>query len=200
MRYKKYFKQTFENKITATAGLLIAVLINSVGVSHADGLWDALKSGNHLVLMRHALAPGYGDPANFDVKECRTQRNLNEVGRQQSIDIGDLFRSNGIDKAIVLSSQWCRCLATANLLNLGNVSELPFLNSFFENFYREQFQTDETIQWIRNAPLSIPTILVSHQVNIAALTGYSAASGEIVFVRRSTDGRFKVIGSIQTDK
>ena len=200
MRYKKYFKQTFENKIIATAGLLIAVLINSVGVSHADGLWDAIKSGNHLVLMRHALAPGYGDPANFDVKDCRTQRNLNEVGRQQSIDIGHLFRSNGIDKAIVLSSQWCRCLATANLLNLGNVSELPFLNSFFENFYREQFQTDETIQWIRNAPLSIPTILVSHQVNIAALTGYSAASGEIVFVRRSTDGRFKVIGSIQTDK
>ena len=180
--------------------MLIAVLVNSVGLSHADGLWDALKSGNHLVLMRHALAPGYGDPANFDVKECRTQRNLNEVGRQQSIDIGELFRSNGIDKAIVLSSQWCRCLATANLLNLGNVSELPFLNSFFENFYREQFQTDETIQWIRNAPLKIPTILVSHQVNIAALTGYSAASGEMVFVRRSTDGRFKVIGSIQTDK
>ena len=200
MRYKKYFKQAFVKKLIATTGLLIAVLVNSVGLSHAEGLWDALKSGNHLVLMRHALAPGYGDPANFDVKECRTQRNLNEVGRQQSIDIGHLFRSNGIDKAIVLSSQWCRCLATANLLNLGNVSELPFLNSFFENFYREQFQTDETIQWIRNAPLKIPTILVSHQVNIAALTGYSAASGEIVFVRRSTDGRFKVIGSIQTDK
>mgnify|MGYP001170250158 FL=1 len=200
MRYKKYFKQPSKKKLIATTGLLIAVLVNSVGLSHADGLWDALKSGNHLVLMRHALAPGYGDPANFDVKECRTQRNLNEVGRQQSIDIGHLFRSNGIDKAIVLSSQWCRCLATANLLNLGNVSELPFLNSFFENFYREQFQTDETIQWIRNAPLRIPTILVSHQVNIAALTGYSAASGEMVFVRRSTDGRFKVIGSIQTDK
>ena len=200
MRYKKYFKQPSKKKLIATTGLLIAVLVNSVGLSHADGLWDALKSGNHLVLMRHALAPGYGDPANFDVKECRTQRNLNEVGRQQSIDIGDLFRSNGIDKAIVLSSQWCRCLATANLLNLGNVSELPFLNSFFENFYREQFQTDDTIQWIRIAPLRIPTILVSHQVYIAALTGHSARSGELVFVRKSTDGRFKVIGSIQTDK
>ena len=200
MRYKKYFKQRFEKKLIATTGLLIAVLVNSVGVSHADGLWDALKSGNHLVLMRHALAPGYGDPANFDVKECRTQRNLNEVGRQQSIDIGHLFRSNGIDKAIVLSSQWCRCLATANLLNLGNVSELPFLNSFFENFDREQFQTDKTIQWIRNASLSIPTILVSHQVNIAALTGHSARSGEIVFVRKSTDGQIEVIGSIQTEK
>ena len=200
MRYKKYFKQRFEKKLIATTGLLIAVLVNSVGVSHADGLWDAIKSGNHLVLMRHALAPGYGDPVNFDVKDCRTQRNLNEVGRQQSIDIGHLFRSNGIDKAIVLSSQWCRCLATANLLNLGNVSELPFLNSFFENFDREQFQTDKTIQWIRNAPLSIPTILVSHKVNIAALTGYSAASGEIVFVRKSTDGQVEVIGSIQTEK
>ena len=200
MRYKKYFKQPSKKKLIATTGLLIAVLVNSVGLSHADELWDALKSGNHLVLMRHSLAPGYGDPANFDVKECRTQRNLNEVGRQQSIDIGDLFRSNGIDKAIVLSSQWCRCLATANLLNLGNVSELPFLNSFFENFDREQSQTNKTIQWIRNASLSIPTILVSHQVNIAALTGHSARSGEIVFVRKSTDGQIEVIGSIQTEK
>ena len=198
MQPKKKHNQKSEIKITATFSLLISVLFCSVGVSHADGLWDALKSDNHLVLMRHALAPGYSDPDNFDVKDCSTQRNLNELGQKQAEDIGHLFRSNGITNAVVLSSQWCRCLGTANFLNLGKVSEAPFLNSFFKNFDREQFQTDRTLQWIQKASLVIPTILVTHQVNIAALTGHSPTSGEIVFVRRSTDGRIEVIGNIQT--
>jgi broad specificity phosphatase PhoE len=112
--------------------------------------------------------------------------------------IGDLFRSNGIDKAAVYSSQWCRCLDTAKLLDIGEVSKLPSLNSFFEHFERERSQTEKTIKWIQNAPLDIPTVLVSHQVNISALTGYSPASGEIVFLRRLSDGSTSVIGSIQT--
>ena len=200
MRSKKSNDQISGKKLTATLSLFIAVLLSSVGVSHANGLWDALKSDNHLVLMRHALAPGYSDPDNFDVNDCRTQRNLNAVGQQQAEDIGHLFRSNGINKAVVLSSQWCRCLGTANVLNLGKVSEAPFLNSFFKNIDSEQFQTERTLQWIQKAPLVIPTILVTHQVNIAALTGLSPTSGEIVFDRRSTDGRIEVIGNIQTEK
>ena len=185
-------------KLTATLCLTIAVLLGSVGVGYADKLWSALKSDNHLVLIRHALAPGFSDPDYFDVKDCKTQRNLNDEGRYQSKKIGDLFRSNGIDKAAVYSSQWCRCLDTAKLLDIGEVSELPSLNSFFEHFERERSQTEKTIKWIENAPLDIPTVLVSHQVNISALTGYSPASGEIVFLRRSSEGSISIIGSIQT--
>jgi len=186
-----------KNPLT-TLCLTLAVLLGNVGVVYADNLWSALKSDNHLVLIRHALAPGYSDPDYFDVKDCKTQRNLNDEGRYQSKMIGDLFRSNGIDKAAVYSSQWCRCLDTARLLDLGKVFELPSLNSFFEHFEREESQTEQTMRWIRNAPLDTPTVLVSHQVNISALTGHSPASGEIVFLRRSAGGSISVIGSNQT--
>jgi hypothetical protein len=84
------------------------------------------------------------------------------------------------------------------LLGLDEVFELPSLNSFFEHSEREQSQTERMMRWIQNAPLDIPTVLVSHQVNITALTGYSPASGEIIFLRRSTDGSISVIGSNQT--
>jgi len=184
-------------RLTATICLTIAMLLGSAKVGYADNLWGALKTNNHLVLIRHALAPGLGDPNYFHVEDCKTQRNLNDEGRYQSKKIGDLFRSNGIGKAAVYSSQWCRCLDTARLLDLGEVSELPSLNSFFEHFKREQSQTEQTMRWIQNAPLDTPTVLVTHQVNITALTGYYPAEGEIVFVRRSTDGQLSIIGSKQ---
>ena len=184
--------------LTMTIFVTIVVLLVSVKVACADNVWSTLNSGNHFVLMRHALAPGYGDPDAFDVKDCKTQRNLNDEGRYQSKKIGDLFRLNGISKAIVYSSQWCRCLDTARLLDLGEVSELPLLNSFFRNFDREKIQTETTMQWLQSLPLGLPTVLVTHQVNITALTGHSPESGEIVFLRRSSDGSISKIGSIQT--
>ena len=185
-------------KILDSLYLTLALLIGSIGDGYADNLWRALKSDNHLVLIRHALAPGYSDPDDFNVKDCNTQRNLNDEGLSQSKKIGDLFRSNGVDRALVYSSQWCRCLDTARMLQLGEPSELPALNSFFKHFEREPFQTKKIKNWIKTAPLGTPTILVSHQVNISALTGYSPASGEIIFVRRQLNGSLSVIGSIPT--
>jgi hypothetical protein len=84
-----------------TLVLGVSLLFACAGVGYADNLWSALKSENHFVLIRHALAPGYSDPKNFDVKDCKTQRNLNDEGRRQSKKIGDLFRLNGINKAFV---------------------------------------------------------------------------------------------------
>ena len=185
-------------KLITTLCLAAVALLASVEVGYANKLWSALKSDNHLVLIRHALAPGFGDPDNFDIKDCKTQRNLNDEGLYQSKIIGSLFRSNGINKATVYSSQWCRCLDTAKLLDIGEVSELPALNSFFEYFERERSQTETMIKWIQKASLDSPTVIVSHQVNINALTGYSPESGEIVFVRRSSGGSISVIGTIQT--
>jgi broad specificity phosphatase PhoE len=181
-----------------TLCLSLVLLLGSAGVGYADKLWSALKSGNHFVLIRHALAPGFSDPEYFDVKDCKTQRNLNDEGRYQSKKVGDLFRLNGMINVAVYSSQWCRCLDTARLLDLGEVSELPSLNSFYEQFEREKSQTEQTMRWIQNMPLDTPTVLVSHQVNISALTGYSPESGEIIFLRRSSDGSISVIGSIRT--
>jgi len=120
------------------------------------------------------------------------------VRGNQSKEISELFKKNGIASAVVYSSQWCRCLETARLLNLGNVYQLSALNSFFKNFEQRDPQTILLSQWINTTPLDIPTILVSHQVNISALTGYSPSSGELVFVRREADGNVTIIGTIPT--
>ena len=178
--------------------LVLSILLLSAPALAGEALWTALKSKHHFVLVRHALAPGYGDPDGFQVKDCQTQRNLNETGRQQSRRIGDLFKSHGIAKALVYSSQWCRCLETASLMGIGEVSELPPLNSLFLRFERKQIQTEQIADWMERRALSMPTVLVTHQVNITALTGYFPASGELVFVRKDPSGALAVIGTIDT--
>jgi broad specificity phosphatase PhoE len=148
--------------------------------------------------MRHALAPGFSDPENFDVNNCSTQRNLNNDGRHQAKLIGDQFRDNGIYNPLVYSSQWCRCIETAELLELGSVQELAMLNSFFKNFERKQAQTSSTLEWVSKASLATPTVLVTHQVNITALTGFTPSSGELVFVKRELEGKLSIIGTLKT--
>ena len=183
--------------LLALITFLVQVALISTAVAN-DKLWNALKSKNHIVLIRHSLAPGYSDPDNFLISDCTTQRNLNNTGREQSRMIGDLFRSNGINGALVYSSQWCRCLETAQLFNLGLVNKLKFLNSFFKHLDQEENQTNSTLKWITKALLTSPTLLVTHQVNITALTGYIPSSGEIVFVKRGSGKKFSVIGTIKT--
>jgi broad specificity phosphatase PhoE len=163
-------------------------------------LWEALRSGGHIALMRHALAPGTGDPSEFSIVDCSTQRNLSEKGRQQATRIGDRFRENGILSATVYSSQWCRCVDTAELLALGLVTELPLLNSFYLDFERRQPQTQKLREWIARQDFKQPLVLVTHQVNINALTGVYTNSGEIVIVRRSDSGEIFVIGTLATDQ
>lgn len=146
--------------------------------------------------MRHALAPGIGDPENFDLTDCATQRNLSEVGRQQARQTGDYFRQNGIAAAQVYASQWCRCQETARLLALGEVADLPVANSFFQQRDRREIQTAALRAWIGEQPLTDATLVVTHQVNIAALTGQSTGSGDMLVVRRQEDGSLEVVGRL----
>lgn len=149
----------------------------------AAALADALKSGRAFVMMRHAIAPGFSDPDEFEIGKCETQRNLSQEGRDQSARIGRWFVSNGIVEADVHTSQWCRCRETAQLLNLGPVKDLPALNSFFENRERSASQTQELRKWLASRlPLKRPLVLVTHQVNIAALTGETTSSGETLVI------------------
>ncbi len=162
-------------------------------------LWRALATKGHFALMRHAIAPGGGDPPEFVLGDCRKQRNLSEEGRQQARRIGLRFRDNGIANARVFSSQWCRCVETAKLLGLGPVIEAPVLNSFFQKPERRNRQTRELEAWLADHALDAPLVLVTHQVNITAFTGVHPASGELVVIRRSKDGKASVLGSIRTD-
>jgi len=188
-----------------TSGIFIAVLAAFLSSSPAQSaepesaLWEALRSGGHVVLLRHALAPGTGDPPGFRLGDCQTQRNLSMQGREQATRIGELFRNHGMQTARVFSSQWCRCLETARLLDLGPVEERPVLNSFFNDFSRRDPQTGELRGWLDELPLSEPVVLVTHQVNITALTGVYPASGELVIVRRGENGNLDVIGTVETD-
>lgn len=146
-------------------------------------LWAALKNGDHVALMRHARAPGTDDPPGFRLDDCSTQRNLSEAGREQARSIGARFREHGIENVVIYSSQWCRCLETAQLLDLGKVNPFPGLNSFFRDGSREAMQTAEVRALIKKRPKGASLVLVTHQVNITALSGVIPQSGEIVVLR-----------------
>jgi broad specificity phosphatase PhoE len=184
--------------VCSVALMCMNMAATAFAADNASVLWDALKSGGHFALLRHAIAPGTGDPPEFQLRECATQRNLSDAGRDQAGHIGDRFRRNGIDRARVFSSQWCRCLETAKLLRLGPVEELAALNSFFQNYARRDAQTQATLEWLGQQDLERPLVLVTHQVNITALTGTFAGSGELVIVHRTPNGDLKVIGTIET--
>jgi phosphohistidine phosphatase SixA len=163
-----------------------------------DQLWDALRSKNHFAMIRHALAPGTGDPPDFTLGRRETQRNLSHEGREQAKRIGDLFRAHGIREARVFSSEWYRCQDTAELLDLGPVILLPALNSFFGNFEEGDPRTESLKLWLARQDMDEPLVLVTHQVNITALTGVFPSSGEIVVVKKGAPGKLEVLGSIET--
>ncbi|MGD9536843.1 MAG: histidine phosphatase family protein [Alphaproteobacteria bacterium] len=179
--------------------VLVALDANQGHTASEVEAWAALRGGGHVALIRHADAPGSGDPPGFTPGDCSTQRNLGDAGRAQATRIGDLFRANGIAEAHVVSSQWCRCLDTANLMALGRVEELPALNSFFGEPERREPQTAALKAWLAAQDLSAPLILVTHQVNIVALAGASTRSGEIVVVRPGETGAVSLVGTIETD-
>ena len=161
--------------------LLVFVLMWRLPASAQDqeeAAWAALRSGEAILLMRHALAPGTGDPANFQLGDCSTQRNLSEEGRRQARSWRPFFADRGITEVRLFSSQWCRCIDTANEMAMGEVTPLPPINSFFRNRAQGPRQTRELKDAVNAMPAGKPIVLVSHQVNITALTGVFPASNE----------------------
>jgi phosphohistidine phosphatase SixA len=158
--------------------------------------WQMMRASKAFAIMRHAVAPGTGDPSEFTLEDCSTQRNLSDQGRQQARRAGAIFRQNGIEEALIFTSQWCRCRETARLLDLGPVADLPALNSFFGHHDRREPQTRQLKEWITSMQDERPYILVTHQVNISALLGRGAGSGEIMFVSRTGNGEFRIEGSV----
>ena len=159
----------------------------------------SLYEQRNIYLLRHALAPGMGDPEEFNVEDCSTQRNLSADGRKQAFRIGVRFRDNGIKTAYVVSSQWCRCLETAKLLGFGNITENQILNSFFDQFHLQDKRTASLRDWLLSYQLDVPLILVTHQVNITALTGIYPTSGEAVVVKVINGDSIKALGTIVKD-
>jgi broad specificity phosphatase PhoE len=182
------------------AGALLTLLLVLPAAAQAPAdeavLWAALAGGDHAALMRHALAPGTGDPPGFRIDDCTTQRNLSPAGRRQASALGERFREHGATDVAVFSSLWCRCLETARLLELGEVTPLPALNSFFRDRSREAARSAALRRLIAEHAGGRSLVLVTHQVNITALTGVFPNSGEIVVVRLEGD-RLRVVGRIR---
>ena len=166
--------------------LLIFFVFILIGIGHAFAttmtiIEYAKNPFGQVLFMRHALAPGTGDPGHFEVSVCATQRNLDEVGRQQARDLGAHMTKLDLSFASVFSSQWCRCLETATLLEQGKVIELPGLNSFYQNIVPRA----ETLQSLHQFLDSLdnknsPVLMVTHFVTINAVTGISVSSGGAV--------------------
>src|SRR5512147_76357 len=160
----------------------------------SSAVWDALRGGGQIVILRHASTePGLGDPPGFRLEDCATQRNLSEAGRAEARRIGAAFVRRAIAVARVLSSRWCRCVETARLA-FGRVEAWSPLDSFFDDRSREPQQTRAVRALIAEPFTGGNLILVTHQVNITALTGIAPAMGEIIVLSPEPPGNFKIVG------
>ena len=176
--------------------LLILLSFSSSHTYSSEHFWKPAKDGDKIILIRHALAPGGGDPVGFNIKDCRTQRNLNEIGINQSKKIGKLFEEKKIKIDQVLSSQWCRCKDTAKYA-FGNFKEFSALNSTYTPPYdqNEKQQIKDLKKYVNNwNGKGGNLVLVTHYVIILAITGETTRSGELVI----TDKNFKVLSRINT--
>jgi|TARA_B110000259_G_scaffold131040_1_gene147843 phosphohistidine phosphatase SixA len=170
---------------------------NLTAVLSSDSIWDEARHGNKVILIRHSLAPGSGDPAGFKIDDCKTQRNLNKAGIEQSKKIGKIFKDNKISIDIVLSSAWCRCKDTAYYA-FGEFKEFSALNSTFSTPYNknEPRQIKEIKKYLMNWKSEGKNlILVTHYSVITAITNAAPSSGEIVI----SDKNLNVIGTIKTN-
>ena len=158
-------------------------------------LWHALAQGGHVLMVRHALAPGTGDPANFRLGDCTTQRNLSGAGRADAQHLGEALLRRGVPVGPVLSSEWCRCRDTA-LLAFGGYEPWPALNSFFAERSTEAEQTRAVVTRAQRLEPGKNMVLVTHQVNITAVSGVYPAQSEIVVLRPAA-GTLQVVGTLR---
>jgi phosphohistidine phosphatase SixA len=174
--------------------IAFALLLHVPATFANDALWKALQAGGYGLLIRHASTdPGAGDPPGFKLDDCATQRNLNTAGRTEARRLGAEFERRGIPVGEVLSSRWCRCTETAQLA-FARVSPWPALDNTFEQPQRREPQMREVRERLAQSVSGGNLVLMTHGVNIQALTGISPAPAEIVIVRPGA--KFEVIGRL----
>jgi broad specificity phosphatase PhoE len=179
---------------------LLALGVTAREASSAKAAEAVLSEPGHVLLMRHAHAPGVGDPPGMTLKDCASQRNLDERGRSQAVRLGERLRAAGVSGVRVYTSQWCRCRDTARLLALGRVEELPALNSFFEQPEVRDERLRELRAFLGGLPRGgAPVVLVTHQVTVTALTGYFPSSGAGVVLRLTDKGGFEHVATLTTE-
>jgi phosphohistidine phosphatase SixA len=176
--------------------IIFISLTTSIKADLYKNLINQLEDGGKLIFIRHAYAPGNGDPADFNLNDCSTQRNLSDDGRKQAQRIGEFFNKNKIEIDKVLSSEWCRCKETAKIA-FKNYSTNSFLNSFYSSKFskNKDKQVKAFNYYIKNLESKKNLIFVTHYVFISEILNYGPSSGEIVV----SDKNLNIIGSIEID-
>ena len=178
---------------------LVLIIFLSVffpnNVFSEENIISELQKGGKIIFIRHALAPGNGDPDNIDLKDCSTQRNLDSRGIEQSKKIGQFFIKNNIPIDIVLSSEWCRCKDTAKYA-FKNFETFNALNSFFDaKFYKNKDKQIKDLKvYISNWNSDKNLVLVTHYVVISEILNLGVSSGELAISRKNLE----LIGTIET--
>ena len=173
--------------------LILGLLNFQTNVFSSDKIINQLKSGGNIIFIRHAIAPGNGDPDNFDLKDCSTQRNLSKNGIEQSKKIGEFFKDNKIKVEKVLSSEWCRCKDTAKFA-FKNFEVFSSLNSFYDAKFADnkEEQIKNLKKYVKEWKGEDNLVLITHYVVILAVLNKSTSSGEIII----SNNNFKTLGSI----
>jgi hypothetical protein len=186
-------------RLIAALGAALAAAATALHAQSGDPLAELARPGR-LLMLRHALAPGNGDPPGFRLGDCTTQRNLDEVGREQARRMGERLRRAGIARAKVYSSQWCRCLETARLLNVGPVEELPALNSFYNRAEAREARVAALRAFVARLPVNgPPVIFATHQFTIGEFTGGGTGSGGGMVFELDGSGSPRPIGAVPAD-
>ena len=182
-------------KIINKTFIFFLIFLSFSNLYSNEKLIEKLKDGEKIILIRHALAPGSGDPINFDLNDCTTQRNLNIEGVEQSKKIGSFFNKNNIPIDQVLSSEWCRCKDTAKYA-FDEFETFDALNSFYDIRFaaNEDKQIKDFYEFIDSIDNKNNIVFVTHYVVIGAILNIGTSSGEIVV----TDKNLNIIGSIDT--
>ena len=176
------------SQLTSILAFLV-IATNQVSAESQNILINAITEVDaNVIFMRHALAPGYGDPANFSLIDCNTQRNLGSAGRKQASDIGVAIKDSGFRFIRILSSEWCRCKETTELMKIGQWRTFSGLNSFFQGYANKHNTLDKLSIRLKELTEGV-TLMVTHQVIINATTGASVGSGEFVAYNTLTKRR-----------
>lgn len=177
--------------------LILLIFLSSYNFSYANSdIVTALQEGGKLVFIRHALAPGGGDPKNFNLNDCSTQRNLDSKGVSQAKRIGEFFSDNSIEIDQVFSSEWCRTQDTAKNA-FKNYKTFNALNSFFSSKFAKNRdkQIKDLKAFVKKWDSKKNIVFVTHYVVILEVLNTTVSSGEIIVA----DKNYKVIGTLETN-
>ena len=175
--------------------LMLCLLMTPVAAHATEAGWALLRDGGKVVLLRHARTNGSGDPANFDIEKCGTQRNLSERGKQQAGEIGSLIAARAAPVERVLSSRYCRCLDTARIAFESDPEPFAPLDPPDPDPAKRAAQIDAIVTAVRDYSGADNMVMVTHLEDITALTGVSPREGEAVIVGLDGDG-LRALGRI----